>query len=524
MLSKFLNYSVGAVALGFYLLLFLAAWCRRRTATLYPKGTVGFVHPAAAAGGGGERVLWLAVEGLMKADIAAHTDRTYVLYCCCPANKGDQKMVMADAEILDKAREQFGITLPRPVKFVHLRPCITKWLDGNHYPLATLLLQTVWGGCLLFYECAVVHGMTPIVVESVGIPMTYPLFRLVAGCTMIAYIHFPVISSRMMDMVRGGIETNTNRGRFVSNAFLRWMKTLYYLGFMQFYRLLGQFPHLVFTNSTWTNRHIRSLFKPRKSINILFPPCRVEGVFLPPGETSTASRRNRIVSVGQFRPEKDHTLQIRSFHKALPSLPSDTSLALIGGCRNAEDRERVEGLRKLVRQLGLSSRVEIRVDEPFDALQEELRTSYIGLHTMRDEHFGIVVVEYMAAGCIPLAHRSGGVELDIVKDAKLGYLAATEEEFTTAMISLFQKKEHSPAEMDQMRVNARAHALSFDDSQFQKQFVMHLERQLMLLAADEEEEDETGRTRFHHELENTAVSFEEYAMKHSLGLDSKKKQ
>jgi hypothetical protein len=35
---------------------------------------------------------------------------------------------------------------------------------------------------------------------------------------------------------------------------------------------------------------------------------------------------------------------------------------------------------------------------------------------MWNEHFGIGVVEYMASGCIPLAHDSAGPKMDIVLD------------------------------------------------------------------------------------------------------------
>jgi alpha-1,2-mannosyltransferase len=34
---------------------------------------------------------------------------------------------------------------------------------------------------------------------------------------------------------------------------------------------------------------------------------------------------------------------------------------------------------------------------------------------MTDEHFGISVVEYMAAGVVPIAHASGGPKADIVQ-------------------------------------------------------------------------------------------------------------
>jgi alpha-1,2-mannosyltransferase len=43
----------------------------------------------------------------------------------------------------------------------------------------------------------------------------------------------------------------------------------------------------------------------------------------------------------------------------------------------------------------------------FTELQALLGEAVGGLHTMQDEHFGISVVEYMAAGAVPIAHKSG---------------------------------------------------------------------------------------------------------------------
>ena len=38
----------------------------------------------------------------------------------------------------------------------------------------------------------------------------------------------------------------------------------------------------------------------------------------------------------------------------------------------------------------------------------------IGLHAMVNEHFGIGIAEYMAAGLVPVANSSGGPLMDIV--------------------------------------------------------------------------------------------------------------
>ena len=45
---------------------------------------------------------------------------------------------------------------------------------------------------------------------------------------------------------------------------------------------------------------------------------------------------------------------------------------------------------------------------PFPELQRFLARGTVGLHTMWNEHFGIGVVEMMAAGVVTIAHDSGG--------------------------------------------------------------------------------------------------------------------
>ena len=150
-----------------------------------------------------------------------------------------------------------------------------------------------------------------------------------------------------------------------------------------------------------------------------------------------------VLSVAQFRPEKDHALQLRAFSllrarwRAAGGRAPEPRLVLAGAVRHAADAARLDALRDLVRELDLAApAVEFAPN-----LSVELRALYgraaVGLHTMWNEHFGIGVVEMMAAGVVPVAHASGGPALDIVgTDGASGLLAATAEEYADALHSL----------------------------------------------------------------------------------------
>jgi alpha-1,2-mannosyltransferase len=67
------------------------------------------------------------------------------------------------------------------------------------------------------------------------------------------------------------------------------------------------------------------------------------------------------------RPEKDHAAQLRSFHELLTSHPEyrtsrkdSVKLVLVGGCRNSDDAARVDGLRRLAKDLEIDVSHDIR--------------------------------------------------------------------------------------------------------------------------------------------------------------------
>jgi alpha-1,2-mannosyltransferase len=98
----------------------------------------------------------------------------------------------------------------------------------------------------------------------------------------------------------------------------------------------------------------------------------------------------------------------------LPESDKDCKLVLAGSVRNEGDERRVAQLKDQARDLGILPSVEFLINPPYPELEKLFAEASVGLSTMVDEHFGISVVEFMAAGLIPLVHASGGPLLDIV--------------------------------------------------------------------------------------------------------------
>ena len=84
------------------------------------KCTLAFFHPYCAAGGGGERVLWCAIQALHSAPSRAHFHM--VVYC------GDD---VDAATLLARAQERFGLELPDGLSLEVVRVKGRGWLEAS---------------------------------------------------------------------------------------------------------------------------------------------------------------------------------------------------------------------------------------------------------------------------------------------------------------------------------------------------------------------------------------------------------
>lgn len=104
----------------------------------------------------------------------------------------------------------------------------------------------------------------------------------------------------------------------------------------------------------------------------------------------------------------------------------DVVLVIIGSTRNHDDKELQLRLVREAARLDLADHVRFEVNQPYRVLCEYMQSGAVGLHTMWNEHFGISVVEMMAAGLVVVAHNSGGPKMDIVVPPAADWATFTE--------------------------------------------------------------------------------------------------
>ena len=284
----------------------------------------------------------------------------------------------------------------------------------------------------------------------------------------------------MLNLVWERRPTYNNTSNVTKSSLATYIKLIYYSIFAIAYGCLGSLCDLVMVNSTWTYGHVSYMWRfARKRMHIVYPPCDTDSL----RALSIENREPLVLSIGQFRPEKDHTLQIKAFARMLKLAREkrkvcDAKLILVGSCRGKGDQERVEKLRVLTQSLGISDSVEFVLNQPFPVLKEYFSRASVGLHTMWNEHFGIGVVEMMAAGLITIAHNSGGPKADIVVPIeegggkgvrnRTGFLASSEEEYANAMFEALQGL--SDKESRSIRSYAQDSSKRFSDDVFNTSF------------------------------------------------------
>ncbi|KAG7212601.1 hypothetical protein KM043_012894 [Ampulex compressa] len=393
---------------------------KRKRAERQQKGTVvGFFHPYCNAGGGGERVLWAAVKAIQTKYPHVHI----VIYT------GD--LNVDPEQIIKTAETVFNFKIEPGVEFIYLHR--RKWVEAYMYPYFTLLGQSL-GSMWLGLE-ALNSYVPDIYIDTMGYAFTYPLFKYIGGCRIATYTHYPTISTDMLKHVYRRVISHNNNRIIARNPFLSAAKIAYYKLFAFFITL-----------ALWLGGQY----------------CR-----------------DYYVSVAQFRPEKNHPLMLRAMYELRSIIKEEVwekvRLIFIGSCRNSDDEVRVKDMQDLSKHFALDENVEFKLNVPYSELVSELQKGMIGLHAMWNEHFGISIIESMAAGLIMVAHASGGPKADIIEtqpSSQNGFLAEEAEEYAAILAHIINM--HSD-DRNTIKMAARASVSRFSDEVFEKEFLRTVE-------------------------------------------------
>ncbi len=149
-------------------------------------------------------------------------------------------------------------------------------------------------------------------------------------------------------------------------------------------------------NSAWTADVVDGIYGVRPSV--VYPPVDpIEGA------AAWAERHDGVVVVGRLAPDKRILDAIRVID-GVRERGHDLTLHVVGAAPRAYRRyvQRVESM------AAARPYVTVERDVPRVRLEELLCTNKYGLNLKPEEHFGMSVAEYVAAGMVTFAHDSGG--------------------------------------------------------------------------------------------------------------------
>jgi alpha-1,2-mannosyltransferase len=266
---------------------------------------------------------------------------------------------------------------------------------------------------------------------------------LVPAFADIIYIHFPMFIPAFKLLYYPDIFVYNVVNRILSMPVALLEKLLISLSSILDYK------PVVLTNSTFSSLIIRKFLK----INplILYPPVAVERL-LP--LSVNEKREDIVVTISRIDPSKNLGIIIDVAKKV-----RSAKFTIIG---TLSSYSYYHTLIREIKRNHLEERIKILVNVDEDQKIDILRRAKVYLHTMKYEHFGVAVVEGMAAGLIPIVHKRGGPWLDIVKRGRYGFGFENLDDIVNTIEFILGLDRDTLGEL-QSSIAERAKAFSFDN-------------------------------------------------------------
>jgi glycosyltransferase involved in cell wall biosynthesis len=206
----------------------------------------------------------------------------------------------------------------------------------------------------------------------------------------ILYVHFPtlLINSK-----------GYNNNKYQKSLFWRIYFKPYHIMSNALTKKALERSNVVLTNSRFSEDAIRKAY-PAVEPYVLYPPVDIDRFLI---AYRSNYREPRVLVISRFSPEK----QIEKAVKIARLLNEKIKLEVIGSLIPA-NRPYFDSLRKMIHDNRLEGKIKLSPNATNEDLLNAMSTSTIYLHTMHGEHFGVSIVEAMAAGLIPVIPSYGG--------------------------------------------------------------------------------------------------------------------
>ena len=449
--------------------------------------TISFIHPFCSDCGGGEKVLWRMITSLISYyDTPKNREKNLPkLKINIISGRKEDKAVL-----FNKLKTRFGIDLNNQTSINRNKLVLEVELISmeSGYMLRPQNFLTMFIQILAQIYLAIeiiTKVYSDVYCDTTGLPFTYFILKYLGHAKVTAYTHYPFISSDMIYQVKTNQPGVHSRGNLNKNKYIKKIKYFYYNLILKLYKVMGnKCLSFAYVNSTWTFNHMKEtwdeLYKSKK-LEILYPPCSIS---LYKEAAKNDNRQNIIVSFAQFRPEKNQKMQIQILARLKEKMSvypefQDLELHLIGGVRNSEDQKIFEELNICARQLGVEQYVKFLKNGTIEQILEEFSKAKIGIHTMIEEHFGITLIEMMAAGLIVVTHNSAGAKNDILKsegEMKPGFLVNNDTEYVQQIEEILIRYDEIKGQIIQ---DSTQRAEKFSDEAFQEKFLVGLKEFLI---------------------------------------------
>ncbi|KAK4585781.1 hypothetical protein RGQ29_023122 [Quercus rubra] len=294
--------------------------------------------------------------------------------------------------------------------------------------------------CIFVALCVLFMWPSFDVILADQVSVVIPLLKLKKPTKVVFYCHFP-------DLLLAQHTTVLRRIYRKPIDFIEEITT----GMADMILVNSRYTASTFAN-TFKRLHTRGL-RPA----VLYPAVNVDQFDEP------HSNKLNFLSINRFERKKRIDLAISAF-AMLHNLEGDVlqnsnlddaSLTIAGGYdkRVRENVEYLEELKSLAEREGVSNRVNFITSCSTDERNALLSQCLCVLYTPKDEHFGIVPLESMAAHKPVIACNSGG-PVETIKDGETGFLCdPTPQKFSLAMAKLIQ----DPTMAKRMGEEARRH-------------------------------------------------------------------